>query len=744
MLNNIAQRIEQDQQQALQSVTTSLLGQLVQTSQYVGEVYSIGYETALLQIHDFHREGVGGIPSLSFLVATRFQAEHTFEDEEASVLLLRVMDAAALPTDAEAERVRVESARRVSGEPDSHWDGSQIMDAHTHQLLSFAGVRSRVIGTFYLDQRPGSTQSDDLVLRFGCDLSNYYPNRGLKVYKPNADALRRIVNYLEPERLTEGSPRRVTLGTVRYASTNRSFQGVNDVAVELLPADLLGQKSALFGMTRTGKSNTTKIILQSVFELRYPRRGETERRIGQVVFDPNGEYANENVQDADAQGRSSAIKNVWRVNPEGSAADVVTYGITPHPQDPSRRLMLLNFFESDNLQNGKEIIDTTLTAYSDKYIENFKQVRFDAPDANDRSALTRYGRHVLVYRALLARAGFSAPPNIQPNTRGLFNSGLVGKIESNGSLTNGALDNYSGPNAVSYQSAATMLRTRPSGQVAPSWEQVAGALQSLAEFMHEKDSGYQTFEQQYIRASSSGDTWADETLKKLLEMFRIPNGVRLIGKALPQHTSSTQTDYATDIYTDLVAGKLVVVDQSSGEPELNKSSSERIMWHIFRMQQAEFREGRTPPDVVVYVEEAHNILPAGSDTDTQTVWVRTAKEGAKYNIGLVYATQEVSSIQRNILKNTANWFIGHLNNADETKELCKFYDFADFEPSIRRAQDKGFLRVKTLSNLFVIPVQVRRFEIETAQPVSVGATQTDAVTNPPRRITARNGSTANE
>ena len=709
----------------------SALSTLVQKDQYVGETLKMDFRGVTIQVNDHFRRQVGGIPHLSYLVATRIKPDATFnpDHEESSVLLLRVLGSAPMPSDSMDTIVRAEAARRATGR-EEHWDAQKVMDAYTRNELSYAGLNCEIVGTFYLSHNT----TGGMELRFGTDISNFYPNSGLKVYKPIGSALHTIVNFrdkgLSPEHKLQDFT--VQIGHVRYASSNRTMQGVDEVTVSIAPMDLLAQRSALFGMSRTGKSNTTKIIARAIYKLRLDITNPV--RVGQLIMDYNGEYANENTQ-----GLGNASENALRnVHLEGGTPDdVITYGLTRPSTDPTRRLLQVNAFgnavrdwndaektseDLDMLQVGRIILQDLLANDPAKYIRNFLEADLAVPEGiADRSVQTRYKRQILIYQTLLAAAGLTPPATLANPTRamltGLFNAKLLAALTAE--------------TDAKYKSAASILSA--AGTTPVSWGQLQSAFTALRDFIADKDSGYNKFNEDYLKTSSSGLPWADTTLNQLLEMFRYANGIKAIARLTEYHEPTNTSDFATEIYGELKRGKLVIIDQAGGDPMLNSAAAKRIMWAIFKGNQRVFTSGATPEDILVYVEEAHNLLPNSSDIDLTDVWVRTAKEGSKYRIGLVYATQEVSSIQRNILKNTANWFIAHLNNSDETRELKKFYDFANFEDSILRAQDRGFLRVKTLSNPYINPVQIDRFQLNlpTATAAASAATvaATKAVTN---------------
>src|SRR5215213_4006371 len=89
---------------------------------------------------------------------------------------------------------------------------------------------------------------------------------------------------------------------------------------------------------------------------------------------------------------------------------------------------------------------------------------------------------------------------------------------------------------------------------------------------------------------------------------------------------------------------------------------------------------------------------------------KLAKEGAKFHLSMVFATQSMTTLSPALLKNTENFFIAHLDDDREIREVTRKYIFRDIAEDVQRTMSKGFVRMFTQSHRFAVPVQIRKFE----------------------------------
>ena len=691
-----AEARSRDQQAS--TVFSSSMGLVLDSAAYVGELFSLNYEEAVVVIHDYEQQNAGGLPANCFLVGTRLRPGSQPDDlldEDTSLVLLRVMDHARLPSDSDREAaIERVIQRESSGEPDAHWDDALRMDVHSAMEFGFHGIQCKVVGTLYFSEGPAGGEDEEVTLRcrFGGDLSNFYGCQGLKVHKLLGDGLEWVVNFRDPVATDDRHTAPVSIGTVRYASANRAHTAsqTDSVQVSMIPADLLATKTAVFGMTRMGKSNTTKILIESVFRLRLLTEEQGRQSVGQLVFDLNGEYANENEQDGT---NPTCVKLIGRsIHGEHEGA-VRTWGLDQHPNDPNRELLQFDFHNRDNFGLAQEMIES-LNDDVPQYLSGVIEADVgEAPDGSGRGAINRADRRSLVFHTILFKARLVPTAAVTPSA--YHNSGR--------SLFSVELRNLMSTDdrAAEYRAAAQTLD--PNNR--PSWNEMSQAITSLAHFTREQD----------FKDWNSANQWLDQDLSRLLDALQQRGLRHKVGVLSAYHDATATGRFTERIYDQLCEGDLVIVDQSIGDEEFNRRLSESVMREVFNRQRDRFRHGETEiPEILVYVEEAHNLVPADAATaeSLRNIWVRTAKEGAKYHIGMVYATQEPTSIHSSILKNTANWFLAHLNNRDEAGALSKYYDFEDFRASILRGADKGFLRMRTLTSPFTVSVQVRKFELQ--------------------------------
>lgn len=182
------------------------------------------------------------------------------------------------------------------------------------------------------------------------------------------------------------------------------------------------------------------------------------------------------------------------------------------------------------------------------------------------------------------------------------------------------------------------------------------------------------------------------------------------GKGL--HSSSSELIDNTMNY--LKQGKTVIIDLSLKDTHDASIISTILVRKLFEHNKEKFTSDN-PKDVinsVIFVEEAQNVLSDELVKTSANPFVKTAKEGRKFGVGMVAITQRPSAISEEIRTQAENFFAFHLGNSDDVKALVK--SDVNYEGVIaifiQKETIPGNLYMVSSEQAFALPIRVKLFE----------------------------------
>jgi len=621
---------------------------------FVGYVLDIGYDTLTIITSDPFKIAVGGIPRNSLLI----MAPARFDSVPPHFTLLRVLESAPTPLSQEVQQTYFELQKKSMPE----------LDVFTQSELQWGALKTAVLGMFY----PHPEKADSV--EFSGDVNNFVSAHKYRVYAPSDDLLDLIVNTLvRPEG-------RFKIGTLRLTECRLPLPGKPSpkVDVNVSTIDFMGCRTAMFGKTRLGKSNVVKLIAQSLIE--------TQPNVGQLIFDINGEYANDNPQD---NNRSLA---------SGYPQRCTVYALTPKAGTPSRPLKL-NFYMSPesslpilaSLLQEDNRTSAYINAFASVELPSLEEVR-SLPMSGDKVRLIRKTQ---MYWAILKKADFA--PDEQALRQAAPNTNVASRFD---------------PRFKSQLRAAAHAGSTP--LALNSLSDLVAELEAIARYRRTAAP-----DEPNLRSSSGGPLFEAEEIA-LLDFLEPPPGRAGVSLLMPyrMYHDRSAGHFIDDILNLMDRGQTVILDLGNANPKVMKYFSDELSKAVFMHQVDKFSNNRLGDHFVqLYFEEAHNLFPRTEDVTT--IYSRFAKEGAKYHIGMVYSTQSPTTINRDLLAQTENFFIAHLSSRDEVSALGKLnvaYD--SMRDDILSAKTPGYIRMLTRSHRFVVSVQVNLFQPQAAAPAA--------------------------
>lgn len=631
-------------------------------SSLLGFLLKMDYDELTLVTCDAWKRNCGGVPKNSFVIVRLNEKAATYKPANAQpfLILARIRETAMTPVAADIQST-IFQIHKVQA----------AIDPLTNAELQWGALKADILGTYY-----------DIIgheIAFGNDIDSFVSPHFYEIYVPKREHLEVLINSF----VAKKDP--IQIGRLRYTETETL--GTKDVVpVSVSPNDFLCNRTALFGKTRMGKSNTIKVILDTMLK--------KEANLGQIVFDLSGEYTYPDPQ------TGGSLYLTYR--------DKCTrYSLNPREQERERladvrppSMLRINFYKQITL--GHYIIGALFDSKHSRrpdYMSAFfawepadeGTVAETYPDKGDQ---TRYLRALSMYKAFLHEAGFAGGDRLRVSLN--LHAPLKQRLAELPGVAEFA--------ATEKDSKGNLKLTEQQSLA------VAARIYERLWILYDGNRGDTTL---FPVSRRTGKPYFDVIHECFLKMlgYTSISGPKKITPFSDYH-DPRGGNLAESIANEVEQGKTILIDLAQADQQVSQFYTEMLVKAVLAKQMEKFAtlsaEEFEKQSILFYFEEAHNLFRS-DDKDLKSTYNKLAKEGAKFRIGMVYATQSMTTLSPDLLKNTENFFIAHLNDDREVKEIERRYEFAGLGLDIQRARSKGYVRMITLSHRYALPVQIRLF-----------------------------------
>ncbi len=164
--------------------------------------------------------------------------------------------------------------------------------------------------------------------------------------------------------------------------------------------------------------------------------------------------------------------------------------------------------------------------------------------------------------------------------------------------------------------------------------------------------------------------------------------------------------HPADVVAKARESKLVVVDLSTEAMESRRYALASVVNELWRA----IEEARTSINTVLVIDEAHNYACRYCGEAGEAV-SRTSREGRKWGLGVILATQRIIDIDTDIRNNLNTWFFSKLQTPSDYEELRGYMDLAGISESSLSALGKREFYIAGLMNPLRVPVLIKVREV---------------------------------